>query len=225
MIASDILDGVSKTLNDEGRVRWRTDMLLEFLTGAMRQTVLCRPDAYSEFRSVKLVPGSSRQSIPSDAARFLGLTRNMGSDGNTPGFPITPTTREIMDQAMVYWHNEDAVISDTIDHYVFLPDMPKNFYVVPIPGNNVYVEIMLSLHVPAVEAMSSELPLDEQWAEPLREYVLYRAYGVNQASPSDRQLASMHLQNFYTSLGQESAAKLLSNPIKPTTGASDNGNS
>ena len=53
MIASDILDRVSMQLNDQGRVRWTLPMLLNYLTDAMRQTVLVRPDANARGRRAR----------------------------------------------------------------------------------------------------------------------------------------------------------------------------
>ena len=102
MIASDILDRVSMQLNDQGRVRWTLPMLLNYLTDAMRQTVLVRPDANARAHVVKLTPGSTRQRIPEGSLMFLAMVRNMGPDGLTPGRPIEPTTREAMNLSLIH---------------------------------------------------------------------------------------------------------------------------
>ena len=127
MIASDILDRVSMQLNDQGRVRWTLPMLLNYLTDAMRQTVLVRPDANARAHVVKLTPGSTRQRIPEGSLMFLAMVRNMGPDGLTPGRPIEPTTREAMNTLASGWHLEFG--SEEIDQYAFVQATPDCFWV------------------------------------------------------------------------------------------------
>ncbi|TVM35607.1 DUF6682 family protein [Oceanidesulfovibrio marinus] len=214
LLASDILDDVSRELNDPGRVRWTLAGLFGFLTAAMRQTVLLRPDAYAAVEVMLLTPGTTRQSIPDGAVRFMGLVRNMGSDGATPGFPIPATTREALDASMATWHQ--AASGDAIDNFTFDPDTPTIFYVTPPPGENVYVEIEVAKNPMKVTALTDALPLPDVWAEPLREYTLYRCYGVNAASATDGARAAQHLQQFYLVLGEEAKAKALRSPFIPT---------
>lgn len=87
MIASDILDRVSMQLNDQGRVRWTLPMLLNYLTDAMRQTVLVRPDANARAHVVKLTPGSTRRGYPEGSLMFLAMVRTWAGRA-TPGRPL-----------------------------------------------------------------------------------------------------------------------------------------
>ena len=214
LLASDILDTVSGELHDQNRIRWTLARLFDFLTDAMRQTVLIRPDAYSAVEVMHLTPGNTRQSIPADAVRFLSLVRNMGSDGLTPGQPIPVTAREALDASMVTWHQ--AASGDSIDNYAFNPDTPTIFWVTPPPGANVHVEIEVAKKPATVTSLTNVLPLSEVWAEPLREYTLYRCYSINAASPVDGARATRHLAQFYTALGEEAKAKALRSPVIPT---------
>ena len=75
MLASDILDRVSMQLNDAARTRWSERMLLNYLTDAMRQTVLNRPDASAAVTVMKLEQGQQRQSIPEGMIMLLKVTR------------------------------------------------------------------------------------------------------------------------------------------------------
>ena len=210
MIASDILDRVSMQLNDQGRVRWTLPMLLNYLTDAMRQTVLVRPDANARAHVVKLTPGSTRQRIPEGSLMFLAMVRNMGPDGLTPGRPIEPTTREAMNTLASGWHLEFG--SEEIDQYAFVQATPDCFWVTPPPGESVFVEIECADDIPQVRALTDALPLSGIWAEPLREYVLYRAYSLNATSAADRGRATEHLQQYYVALGYEDRARVLGNP-------------
>ena len=214
MIASDVLDRCSRELNDTARVRWTLTDLLGFLTDAMRQTVLLRPDANATVAVVQLTAGNTKQQIPTGAIRFLSLVRNMGAGGLVPGLPIVPTTREAMDAASATWHT-DAPAAE-IDHYLYNADTQQYFYVSPPPAAGVYVEMEYAMDVTELTAGTDTLPLPSIWIEPLREYVLYRAFSVNNASMADKQNALNHLKQFYLAIGEEGRAKALFNPYAPT---------
>jgi hypothetical protein len=214
MLASDVLNRVSSILHDTGRVRWTAAMLLEYLTDAMRQTVLIRPDSNSTIAIVQLTSGDTRQQIPSGAVRFLSLVRNMTSGGAQPGYPILPTTREAMDGVSATWHSDAE--SDSIDHYLYNADTPQYFYVYPRPAANVYVEMEYAKDVSELTSLSDVLPLASIWLEPLREYVMYRAFSINAASQVDGARATQHLGQFYLALGEEAKAKALFNPYQQT---------
>lgn len=214
MLARELVEKVAKDLNDfeEGRehVRWALDDLLGYLADAMRAVVLLRPDANSVTVPVPLTTGSTKQSIPSDGARFLGIVRNMGDDGQTPGLPVTPVSREDLDAANQSWHED--VFSAVIDHFVFDDAVPTVFYVTPPPAESVYVD--LSYARTPLKPASAEAPLElaDIWAEPLREYMMYRAYSRNDSSPEDMTKAQGHLSRYYLVLGEEAKAKLVFSP-------------
>jgi len=217
MVASDVLNRVSAVLNDASRARWKAPMLLEFLTDAMRQAVLLRPDANSTVAVIELRAGDTKQHIPTNAVRFLSLVRNMGAGGSTPGAPIIPTTREAMDSASASWHTEG--LSTSIDHYLYNPDTPSFFFVSPPPADDVFVEMEFAQDVQDLVDLTDELALSSIWIEPLREYVLYRAYSINSTSTTDRARADSHLRQFYLAIGEEAKAKLLFNPYQPSYGS------
>lgn len=197
-------------LNDTARTRWTERMLLNYLTDAMRQTVLNRPDASAAVTVMKLERGQHRQHIPDGMVVLLKVTRNMG-DGSTPGRPVTMTTREAMDSiaGMVPgWE------SDEVEQYAFVQQTPEFFWVYPLPGEDVHVELECAADVADLKSMKDELPLSSIWAEPLREYVLYRAYSLNGTSPLDRARATEHLQQYYLAMGNQQAARLLGDPYK-----------
>ncbi len=188
-------------------------MLLGYLTDAMRQTVLIRPDANAAVEIVALTAGATKQQVPSGAVRFLGLLRNINSDGS-PGFPITPTTREAMDASILTWHEDSS--SGAVDHYLFNPDTPLVFYVYPAPASGVRVEMEYAKDVAAVAALTETLPLANIWSEPLREYVLYRAFSLNAVAQVDGAKALSHLKQYYLAIGEEARAKAIFNPYMPT---------
>lgn len=214
MKALELVERVARDLNDyeEGRrhVRWSAAELLGYLTDAMRAVVLLRPDAYSVTVPVQLSTGSTKQSIPADGARFLGIVRNMGADGLTPGLPVTPVKREDLDAANQDWHVEG--FSAVVDHFVYDDTVPTIFYVTPPPAAGVYVDLSYAKIPQAIESAESDLPLNAIWAEPLREYMMYRAYTRNDSSSEDLSKGERHLSRYYLVLGEEAKAKLVFSP-------------
>lgn len=210
MIASDILDRVSMQLNDSGRTRWTERMLLNYLTDAMRQTVLQRPDASATVVVMELERGQQRQHIPDGMVTLLKVVRNMG-EGDIPGRPVTMTTREAMDNVP---HIELCYEHDEIRQYAFVQQTPEYFWVYPTPGEGVRVELECASDIDELRSLKDELPLSQIWAEPLREYVLYRAFSLNGTSPMDRARASEHLQQYYMGIGNQQSARVIGDPYK-----------
>lgn len=210
MLAGELIAQVVADLHDSGNVRWEIADLLRFLTDAMCQTVLLRPDAAAVTRSVRLQAGNSLQSIPGDGCRFLGVVRNMGSDGLSPGLPVTLVDRADLDASGYNWHVGGGATA--IDHYVFDDAVPKSFYVTPVPGENVHVELNYALIPEPVQDENAELLLDRTWVEPLREYMMFRAYARNDASSADMAKSERHLSRYFLSLGEEAKSKLAFSP-------------
>ena len=209
MKASEILDRVSMQLNDVERVRWTVPMLLDYLTDAMRQTVLNRPDAAAVIKIAHLTPGQSRQDIPSGTVMLLKAVRNVTPDGSRAGRPLTMTTREAMDACFpLDW----GITSNEIFQYAFVQQTPQYFWVYPLPGSSAYIELECAADIPQLIELTEELPLANIWAEPLREYVLYRAFSLNAASQIDNARAQNHLQQYYLLLGNQRTARMLGNP-------------
>lgn len=214
MIASEILDRVSMQLDDQTRTRWTEAMLLNYLTDAMRQMSLERPDSHSTVIVQHLVQGSNRQTIPTGMAKLLRVVRNMGIDGTTPGQFVTATTRDAMETLCTGWVPNAQF--DEIDQYAFVQATPQNYWVWPTPSAYAYLELECCADVAQLTAMNATIPFISIWSEPLREYVLYRAFSQNGASQADQARAVAHLQQFYVMIGNEAQARILGNPYNKT---------
>ena len=217
MQAVTVVEKVLTDLNDPDGVRWDRKKILEYLTDAQRQVVLLRPDANAETQVVKLVAGTTRQELPEGATQLLGIVRNMGNDGTVAGRPITLVERDALDAVNAAWHEE--LPSESIDHYSYNDKVPEVFYVTPPPADSVYVELEFGRDPVAVTDENEELPLKNIWSEPLREYVMYRAYTRNEASMEDVAKGEKHLSRFYLALGEEAKAKLVFSPNNDQTGS------
>jgi len=213
MQANEVIYEVLADLNEKdpaNPVRYKLESMMKYLTSAMRQIVLMRPDANSETESVELAAGQTKQAIPVNATQFLGVIRNMGSDGNTPGYPITVVNRDSLDAVNALWHTEDE--GSIIDHYTFNEKTPDVFFVTPRPAASVFVEVEYSKSPVKVTDINQDIDLGELWAEPMREYIMYRAYSKNKSSQEDQYKAKEHLSRFYLLLGEESKARLVFSP-------------
>lgn len=159
VLVKDVLLRASVLLNDSSPqfTGYSEREMVNALNDAQLAVFKYLPSAGSRVDSIKLVPGS-RQSIesipaasciPGDGStpsapilgmQLLDVIRNMGEDGETPGAPIRPTTREVLDVNSRNWH---ATTGTEIRSSIFNPQAPRYFYVYPSPaaGSDVWVEI------------------------------------------------------------------------------------
>ncbi len=219
MTLSALLDRLRDDLHDPNGVRYTLPILLQFVSDAQRAVVLCRPDANAVVESVRLDEGSTRQALPAGGVRFLGVIRNMGTDGKTPGRAVRVSSLESFNLVSANWHR--AAPSSEI--YDYAPDevTPTVFWVSPAPSTNVWVEIKYSAE-PAEAQAEGTLGVLETFSEPVREYALYRAYARNDSSVDFQGRAALHLQRFFSLLGQEAQARLMTSPINLITSPTGN---
>lgn len=215
-----LLDRLRNDLHDPSGVRYTLPMLLQFVSDAQRAIVLCRPDANAVVESVRLAEGSTRQTLPEGGVRFLGVLRNMGADGKTPGRAVRVASLESLNLVSANWHR--AAPSSEI--YDYAPDevTPMVFWVSPAPGADVWVEIKYSAEPKEVSSSEGRLSILPVFSEPVREYALYRAYARNDASVDFQGRAALHLQRFFSLLGQEAQARLMTSPINLITSQTGN---
>jgi hypothetical protein len=210
MLVSDILFRAGRLLSDPTHVRWATDELIDYINDAQRQIVLLVPDANSRTESFVLA-NESRQTLPAGAIRLLRITRNMGSDGNTPGRVVYPTLRSALDAEIPLWHTTTGL---QVEHYIYDPESnPKVFYVYPaISGGQ--VEIVYSTNPAVVTASGDTLELGDQYINPILDWVLYRCWAKDAEYAGNVQRAQMHESSFYNQLGVKDQAAALANPTR-----------
>lgn len=209
MLASEVLQDLTTTLNDPNYVTWGEGELLQKISDAMTAIVVVRPDAYSVVEAIQLSAGT-KQSVPAGALRLLDVLRNMGADGQTPGRAITPVHGDDMDIIDPSWHKRTA--KSEVRHFVYDERTPDTFFVTPPAVAGIYVEAQLSKEPPAVTAPGDTLPLKDIYKAPIVEYTLYLAYNKETDSMESRQEAMRHLGQFNTLLGIKSKTDLTFSP-------------
>ena len=208
MQVQDITSPVSTILFDNTNVRWSITELTQYVNDGQRAIVLLRPDANAENKSVRLISGT-KQAVPTDGISFINMTRNMGSDGNTPGRAVRIASREALDNEAPDWHYNN--FGTVLEHYVFDKANPLVFYVYPgvkpattgQPNgstSNVWCEIIYSQIPTKVANLTDVLDLPDHYGPALQEYVLHRAYSKDASYAGNAQRAATHLQNFANGL-------------------------
>lgn len=210
----DILDRASIILQDNTNVRFPNDELLKFFNDAQKEVVLHRPDANMNNQSITLVAGS-KQSLPSTGLRLIDVVRNVS------GKAVTQVDRQILDETLPNWH-ETVAGSDGIEHFIYDPADPKNFYVYPKGTDSISLEIVYSSApsdqpVGNFDTDTSTITLDDIYANCLLDYILYRAYQKDSEYAGNAQRSMMHYQGFSNALGIKTQADSATTPI-PTTG-------
>lgn len=216
ILASVIVDKAATLIQDKTGVRWPTNELLGWLCSGQRQIVLLRPDASSRTRLYEPLAGTKQQ-LPAGAIRLLGVVRNMGQDGNTPGRAITYVERSYLDTQLPNWHFEGA--SAVMKHYTYDDREPQTWYCwppQPTSGRG-QVDIMVSESPAAptikdvkneegvVGTVDSVISIDDVYENPLVDYMVYRAH-LKDAEFASGPRAQVAYSTFLQSLGLRSAS-------------------
>lgn len=212
----DILDRATIILQDNTNVRFPNAELLKFFNDAQKEVVLHRPDANMVNTTMDLADGS-KQTLPAVALRLVEVVRNEN------GRAVTLVERRILDETLPNWHNTTAG-TNKIEHYVYDPADPKNFYVYPkgVSGTHtleiVYSSAPAELSISNFDTDTTTISLDDIYANCLLDYVLYRAYQKDSEYAGNAQRSMMHYQSFANALGVKTQADMATTPV-PTAGA------
>jgi len=203
MLARPIITQVSGELNDPTFITWAEADHIRNFNSARKQIVLVRPDAYSDLESVLLTPGSNTHSLPDGALRLLKVTRNMGEDGLTPGRALRMVDMDSLNTFDRDWPKaskgkaaiREISYDDTIPR-VFNTEPPAH------ATTPVYVELGVSkLPVDMTDPDADSLEIPDIYEQPMRQYMLHLAFGVEVESQASMIKSRSFLQDFYNSLG------------------------
>lgn len=207
----DVLGRASIILQDNTNVRFPNSELLKFFNDAQKEVVLHRPDARMVNETFNCADGS-KQTLPSAALRLIEVIRNVG------GRAITQLQRRILDETLPNWHEATAG-TNKIEHFVYDPADPKNFYVYPKGASGTHsLEIVYS-SAPAQISISDfttdtqVISLDDVYANCILDYVLYRSYQKDSEFAGNAQRAMMHYQSFANALGIKTQADSALTPV------------
>jgi hypothetical protein len=207
----DILDRAGIILQDNTNVRFPNEELLKFFNDAQKEVVLHRPDAKMVNTTFDCVTGS-KQTLPSAALRLIEVIRNV--DGRA----VTQVQRRILDETLPNWH-ESTAGTNKIEHFVYDPADPKNFYVYPKAISATHsLEIVYSsspseIAISNFSTDTTVISIDDVYSNCLLDYVLYRSYQKDSEFAGNAQRAMMHYQSFANALGIKTQADAATTPV------------
>jgi hypothetical protein len=206
----DVLDRAGIILQDNTNVRFPKEELLKFFNDAQKEVVLHRPDAKMVNTNYDCIDGS-KQTLPSEALRLIEVVRNVG------GRAITQVQKRILD--------ETVASTNKIEHFIYDPADPKNFYVYPKGVSGTHsLEIVYSSSPPEISISNfatddQYISLDDVYANCILDYVLYRSYQKDSEFAGNAQRAMMHYQSFANALGVKTQADGATTPVPASAGA------
>lgn len=213
----DVLDRAGIILQDNTNVRFPKEELLKFFNDAQKEVVLHRPDAKMVNTNYDCIDGS-KQTLPSAALRLIEVVRNVG------GRAVTQVQKRILDESLPNWH-ETVATTNKIEHFIYDPADPKNFYVYPKGANGTHsLEIVYSSSPPEISVSNfatdvQVISLDDVYANCILDYVLYRSYQKDSEFAGNAQRAMMHYQSFANALGVKTQADGATTPVPASAGA------
>jgi hypothetical protein len=212
--AQTIVDAVEVILQDPSNIRWSADELLNYLNEGQRTVVLFKPDANSVYTTHTLVSGD-RQTIPSDGIRLLDVLRNVNAD-SAKEKSISQVGRSELDTVHALWHTSvsGSAPTDVIQHYVYDPMDPQNFYVYPAAASGTQQVILTYAAVPTeITALTSNITLPDVYQAALTDYVCYRAYGKDSESASNNALKEQYWGQFMRVLNTQVTVEANTQPM------------
>lgn len=204
--AQSIIQRVVITLQDTTSIRWPANELVRYLNDGQREVAMLRPDA-TVTNATKALSAGAKQGLPADGAKLLDITRNTSGSKRA----VRMTTRAILDSQLPNWQNATGVTE--ILHYTYDPRDPKVFYVYPpAAAADASVEIVYSAYPSSITepadgalytAITGNIALPDIYANPLADYVLYRAYTKDTEFAGNVQRAQAHYGAFTGALNAE----------------------
>jgi len=194
--ASALLKDAVTLLQDPDSTRWSISFLVDALNSAQRVLMTRRPDAFATMFTVGLVAGP-RQSLPTGAAFLVDVIGNTASRK-----ALRKVEASLMDSINPKW--QAATGAKDIAHFMYDLRFPRDYYVYPPALPTASLELMCTAYPTSISAPSGatyasvvgNISVADQWAEPLLNWVLYRAWSVDAEFGGNAQLSAGYLTLF-----------------------------
>lgn len=197
VLASKIAADAAKVLFDTGYDRILEADHLNFINAGQIQASIIKPDIKIQNGACIMIAGT-KQAVSSTGTVFIGLTRNMGTNGLVPGAPIYFIDMDVLNIQNSDWHTDTA--SATIELYTYNPKDPKVFYVYPPQpaAGQGYADQVEAIMPVTIGAIGSAITIDDIYETALFHYDLYRAYSIEaKQSKEAGNRASFHYSMFF----------------------------
>lgn len=199
---SEIVLKAGNLLLDDLHVRWGVPELIRWINEAMGAICTARPDAFAHIDSFACDAGTLQQ-LPNGSVTLLDVTRNLASDGVTPGRAIRITDRKSIDDADPDWHTRTPAV--VLRHFMYDPRVPRAFYVYPPAVAGTKIEVKHVVLPADVTSEADNIPIGREYTGPLVNYIVARA-NMKDSEFSSASAAAAYTQAFQLSLGMKPAA-------------------
>jgi hypothetical protein len=218
MLASDIISRAQTLLQDADGTRWTSTELLKWISDGQRVIALVRPDSCSTHTALSLAAGS-KQSLPAGGLRLLDVIRNLSESGIV-GRAVRMVDRETLDAQDPNWHR--AASTGSVYNFAYDNRDPLNFYVYPpaLPGKK--LEIVYVKSPEEINSSTDPIGLLDIYAEPLLNYVMFRAYSKDAEYGANAQLATGYFTVFSNLLGIKTGKDFAFSPDANKPGGTPN---
>lgn len=192
----DVIARCNAILYDQLKVRWPNSELLDWFNAGQVAIVTVRPDAHVGREDHNCVLGTA-QSLPDDAIRLVRIIRNVG------GPALKFMAMDQLDLQIPDWHDESWPVTEC-EFYSYIDKDPRRFYLYPAPKAGHKVQLIYS-KAPAKVAVTdfvtdaTTITLPDTYADPLVDYVLYRAFSKD-SDFANGQRAAAHYSAMMTAI-------------------------
>jgi hypothetical protein len=210
ILCSATVDKAEILLHDTANGQWTAANLFGWLKDGQKVMASLKPDVSTSSSAVVCVAGV-KQTITGNS--LIKITRNMGTDGATPGAAVTLIDMDTLNDINPDWPTDTA--SATVEHYMYDPRDPKIFYTYPAqPGSGFgYLEIVQATTPADPASIDAAITVDDIYEPALIDYIMYRAL-LKMAPHSlyGQQQALNYFNSFVTMLGQQDMREELDSP-------------
>jgi hypothetical protein len=204
----DLLAQAQILLLDTAGTRWALTELQGWLNSGYRAIVDIRPDANTPVGTVTCIAGI-RQDVASTFANAIELVeviRNVAATSNNN--MVIQIDRHSLDDQRRTWPNDPASVN--IENYIYDPRTPTQFLVYPPALNTAQLEVVYNA-IPTPHTLtlvqlqntstSETIRLIDSYANPLLDFVMYRAFTKDSDNPANARRAADHYQAFKDAMG------------------------
>lgn len=203
-----IIGIVRSLLQDPDAVTWPLDLLLDAYNEGVRQIVTLKPNAGMGTYLFKTISGA-QQFLPGNILFVQGVDGNVGSDGTTRGAALAPMKKSAMDRLMPEWLTMQGTASAILFDYDVRD--PLTLWLYPPSDGTGYLSLSAVLLPDTVTSGNYLLALPDAicaaYGGALVDYVLYRAFGVDQENPAYAALSAKYLESFIQKIGAQAVAE------------------
>lgn len=210
MLAQPVIDLINSITNDSGNITYQLPEVILSINDAQRMVCIYRPDACSS-TGVFSLSFSSIQTLSSPARRLLGVTKNMGSDGATPGQYINKTTETELNLFDPSWNTETGQV---VLGYAYDEARPDEFIVYPYPTSTHNIEIKTADNPTDIASGASSISVSDSYAPCLVSWACYRLFSRDGSESPNYSRADSHKQTVFDMLGVKSQADIIVSPNK-----------